>query len=110
MFAAEFVTSLCESAPELLRKHLPQIESLLRTAAAFVCHVDDDPEWASKEEEMSNTQSFADVIDDAAAMSAVADDIFDRLATAIGGRAMVHLPPLSLLVTRTHSLLLPLPS
>ena len=90
LFAMEFMLSLCESAPDMLRKHLAQIETMLRTAAMFVCHVPDEPDWASKEDDLTNSQSLLDVPDDASAMAAIGDDAFDRIARAIGGRAMVR--------------------
>jgi hypothetical protein len=46
--ALEFVLSLCETAPDMIRKHMPLISTLLELAAGFVCHVVDDPLWASK--------------------------------------------------------------
>ncbi len=91
MYALEFVLSLCESASEMLRKHMDTIERVMHLAAQFACHVADDPAWAGKEDDFTNTQGFADdATDDATAMTALGDDALDRIARAIGGRLCVR--------------------
>jgi hypothetical protein len=90
MFAVEFFLSLCESAPDMLRKSMAEIEAMLRTAAVFVCQTPDDPDWAIKEDDIGTIQiADSELVDDLSAMTAVGDEVFDRLATAIGGRALV---------------------
>ena len=91
MFALEFILSMCECAPEMLRKHMPLIESVMRIAADFACHMADDPEWCTKDDDLNNLQTFGDVDTDVGtAMCALGDEALDRIAAAIGGRLIVR--------------------
>ncbi len=91
MFALEFVLSICETAPDMLRKHIGQIEAVLQVSAQYACYMEDDPAWHTKEDHFSDLQAFGDAeSSDGAAMAAMADEAFDRIATAIGGRAIVR--------------------
>ncbi len=91
MFALEFILSMCECAPEMLRKFMAPIETVMRTAAEFASYMKDDPEWYKKDDDLNNLQSFGDDdTDDGTAMAALGDDALDRIATAIGGRLTVR--------------------
>jgi hypothetical protein len=90
MYAMEFVLSLCETAPDMLRKHMGPIETVMQIAAGWACHMKDDPLWHTKDDHF-NIQSFADdSTDTASALTAIGDDTLDRIPKAIGGRACVR--------------------
>ena len=89
MFALEFVLSMVECSPEMMRKHMGLMEGVMRTAAEFSSAMDDDPEWHKKDDDLNGLQGI--VTGDEGAMAALGDDTLDRLARALGGRLMVEL-------------------
>jgi hypothetical protein len=91
MHALEFVLTLCETAPDMLRKHMGPIETVMQIAAGWVCHMQEDPLWHTKDDDFNNKQSFGDdATDTATAMVALGDDTLDRIPKAIGGRLCVR--------------------
>ncbi|XP_065841037.1 importin-5-like isoform X3 [Oscarella lobularis] len=82
----EFIVSLTEEVPARVRKHHKYIEPIVQQALAFMVDLDDNLEAWSKEE------SINDEDDDSSAV--VGETSLDRLACALGGKAILpHVTP-----------------
>lgn len=75
----EFLITLCESKPTMLRKLPKFVENLIPIVLKFMLDLEDDEDW--------NEQSDEDNID--IANSDVGEEALDRLALALGGKSLV---------------------
>lgn len=86
--ALEVVLSLCESAGAMMRKHAkPAVAQLVPLVIQLQTEVEDDDTWATK---FDDPQTFSEAgADDGETLSDAAAAAIDRLATALGGNAVL---------------------
>lgn len=77
--AIEFLTTLAESRPGMIRKIPKFCETLIPIVLNLMIDLEDDPEWgnSSEEDEIEITNSD------------VGEEVLDRLALALGGKTIV---------------------
>ncbi|XP_055334387.1 importin-5-like [Paramacrobiotus metropolitanus] len=80
--AMELLVTLCESAPQIVRKHaVAKIPQFVHAMLLLMTELEDDPEWLTADENKTEEED---------SNSYVAESSIDRVACALGGKAMLR--------------------
>jgi hypothetical protein len=81
----EFLVTLAERSGGMMRKQMHLMKEAIPMAVTFICDVEEDEEWASREEPEG---AFGDA-QEGDELSAFGEQAIDRLSVALGGKAVM---------------------